>query len=71
MSKMAKTCDIFNPMLLKDISETDIVTKLHYVADKLIYFKYTDIFTYYFIRRLKNEMTGVVEAAKKVIIWII
>ena len=68
---MAEACDIFNPMLLKDILETDIVTKLHYVADKLIYFKYTDIFTYYFIRRLKNEMTGVVEAAKKVIIWII
>ena len=64
MSKMAEACEIFNPILLKDISETEIVTVLHYMADKLIHFKYTEIFTEDFIRRLKKEMPGVVEAAK-------
>ena len=62
---MAGACDIFNPMLLKDISETEIVTKLHYMVDKLIHFKYTNIFTEDFMRRLKKEMSSVVEAAKK------
>ena len=64
ISKMAEACDIFNSMLLKDISETEIVTKLHYMVDKLIHFKYTNIFTEDFMRRLKKEMSSVVEAAK-------
>lgn len=44
MSKMAEACDMFNPILLKDISQTKVVTKLHYMADILIHFKYNEFF---------------------------
>ena len=51
--------------MLSDISPTEIVTKLHYLADKLIYFKYDAYFTEWFIKCLKKELPGVVKEAKR------
>ena len=63
ITKMAEACDIFNPLVLKDISETEVVTKLYHMAEKLKHFKYDNIFTDGFISRLKKEMPAVVKAA--------
>ena len=52
ITKMAEACDIFNPLVLKDISETEVVTKLYPMAEKLKHFKYNNIFTDGFISRL-------------------
>ena len=63
ITKMAEACDIFNPLVLKDILETEVVTKLHPMADKLKHFKYDNILTDGFISRLKKEMSAVVKIA--------
>jgi hypothetical protein len=63
ITKMAEACDIFNPLILKDISETEVVTKLYHMAEKLKHFKYDNIFTDSFISRLKKEMPDVVKAS--------
>ena len=55
ISKMAEAFDIFNPLILEDISETEIITILYYMADKLIHFKCTEFFTEDFIRRFKKK----------------
>ena len=52
---MTEACDIFNPLVLKGISETGVVTTLHHVAEKLKYFKYDNIFTDGFISRLEKK----------------
>ena len=62
---MAEAAELFNPIMLSEISETEIVTKLHYLADKLIRFKYDSYFTEGFIRRLKKEIPDVVKEAKR------
>ena len=62
---MAEAAELFNPVILSDISPTEIVTKLHYLADKLIYFKYDAYFTEWFIKCLKKELPGVVKEAKR------
>ena len=62
---MAEAAELFNPVILSDISPTEIVTKLHYLADKLIYFKYDAYFTEGFIKRLKKELPDVVKEAKR------
>ena len=62
---MAEAAELFNPVLLSNISETEIVTKLHYLADKLVYFKYAGYFTEGFIKRLKKELPDVVKEARR------
>ena len=39
--QMAEASQIFDPIFLNDIDATTIVTKLHYLADKLRYFGYS------------------------------
>ena len=63
--KTAKACNIFDPLVLKDIAETDIVTVLYGMAEKLKFFKYKNIFRDDFIDRLKREMPSVVKEAKR------
>ena len=53
--KLAEACDIFNPLVLKDLSETEVVTKLYFMAEKLKHFKYDNIYTDGFISRLKKK----------------
>ena len=62
---MAEAAELFNPVMLSNISETEIVTKLHYLVDKLVYFKYAGYFTEGFIKRLKNELPDVVKEARR------
>ena len=62
---MAEAAELFNPIMLSSITDTEIVTKLHYLADKLVFFKYNFTFTEGFIKRLKKEMTCVVKEAKR------
>ena len=62
---MAEAAELFNPVMLSDISPTEIVTKLHYLADKLIYFKYDAYFTEWFIKCLKKELPDVVKEVKR------
>ena len=60
---MAEASQIFDPIFLNDIDATTIVTKLHYLADKLRYFRYSH-FSEAFITRLKKETKDVVHEAK-------
>ena len=62
---MAEAAELFNPIMLSSITDTEIVTKLHYLADKLVFFKYNFTFTEGFIKRLKKEMPCVVKEAKR------
>ena len=55
--KTAKACNIFDPLVLKDIAETEIVTVLYGMAE--------NIFRDDFIDRLKREMPSVVKEAKR------
>ena len=63
--QMADACDIFNPLYLKDIDETKMITVLYGKAEKLKFFKYKRIFDDDFIGRLKKEMPNVLEVAKE------
>ena len=47
------------------VFSTEIVTKLHYLADKLIMYKYDSYFTEGFISCLKKEIPDVVKEAKR------
>ena len=62
---MSEASNIFNPLVLKDIAKTKIVTVLYGMAEKLKFFKYKSIFRDDFIDRLKREMPSVVKEAKK------
>lgn len=62
---MAEAAELSNTVMLSNISATEIVTKLHYLADKIIYLKYDGYFTEGFIKRLKKELPGVVKEAKR------
>ena len=64
MREMSKSVQIFNPIFLNTKSSADIVTKLHFLADKLGVFNYSH-FSDTFIARLKKEMWGVVKEAKR------
>ena len=60
---MVEACDIFNPLVLKEISETEVVTKLYPMTEKLKNVKHNNMFTDGFISRLKKEMPAVIKAA--------
>ena len=62
---MAQAAELFNPIMLSEISETEIVTKLHYLADKLVTYKYDSYFMEEFIKCLKKEIPDVVREAKR------
>ena len=61
---MSESVQLFNPVFLSEISDTEIVTKLHLLADKLTYFEYPQ-FNHNFIKGLKKEMPDVVKKAKR------
>jgi hypothetical protein len=61
---MVKAAEIFNPMLLKGTSNTEIVTHLHILADKLNYFNYPQ-FMQDFIKHFKKEIPKVVQEANR------
>jgi len=62
--KLAKASQIFNPIFLADKTSTDIVTILHFLADKLVHFGYNH-FTPTFIYMLKKEMPELVKEANR------
>ena len=65
VTNMAEAAELFNPIMLSEITDTEIVTKLHYLADKLMMYQYESHFTEGFIRRLKKEIPDVVKEAKR------
>ena len=61
---MSEAAQIFNPLFLKNMNDTTIVTELHFLADKLSFFGY-DQFSKRFILKLKKEMKQLVNEAKR------
>ena len=64
MRVMAEAAQIFNPIFLATLSDADIESTLHFLADKLVAFGYRH-FHPRFIKDLKNEMHDVVREAKR------
>ena len=62
--QMAEAAQIFNPIFLSGHTDAEIVTKLHLLIDKLIYFGYKQ-FTERFIKQLKKEIPEVVKEADR------
>lgn len=61
---MVESTQIFNPLFLKGTSETDIVTVLHPLVDKLQYFSYRQ-FTEDFIDQVKKEIHKVLKEVNR------
>ena len=64
MRVMAEAAQIFNPIFLATLSDADVESTLHFLADKLVAFGYRH-FNPRFIKDLKNEMHDVVREAKR------
>ena len=64
MRVMSEAAQIFNPLFLAKMNDADIVTVLHYWADKLTAFGYRH-FNDKFIKNLKKEMPSLVKEAKR------
>ena len=62
--QMAEAAQIFNPIFLSGHTDAEIVTKLHLLIDKLIYFGYKQ-FTERFIKQLKKEIPEVIKEADR------
>ena len=62
--QVSEAAQIFNPIYLKDMDETTIVTDLYYLADKFSFFEYKQ-FTHELMVRLKQEMKALVDEAKR------
>ena len=62
---MAEAVELYNPIMLSIVSETEIVTKLYYLADKVIMYKYGSYFTEGFIRCLKKIIPDLDKEAKR------
>lgn len=63
MRVMSEAAQIFDPIFLSKQSTADIVTVLHYLADKLLVSNFRH-FNEKFMDRLKKEMPGLVKEAK-------
>ena len=63
MRVMSEAAQIFDPIFLSKQSTADIVTVLHFLADKLSVFNYRQ-FDEQFMERLKKEMPKLVKEAK-------
>ena len=60
---MAEAAQIFNPIFLVRQSDTDVVTVLHCLTDKLATFNFYH-FDDKFIKKLKKEILALVQEAK-------
>ena len=47
---MDEAAELFNPMMISHITVNENMTKLHYLADKLVFYKYDLHFTEGFIK---------------------
>ena len=63
--QMVEATQIFNPIFLKDMSDTDVCTVLYNLADKLKYFHYDKTITDQLLDNLKKEMPKFVKEAKR------
>ena len=63
--QMVEATQIFNPIFLKDMSDTDVCTVLYNLADKLKYFHYDKTITDQLLDNLKIEMPKFVKEAKQ------
>ena len=63
--EIAEAAQMFNPIYLAKLSDADIVTLLHDLAEKLKATKFKQFENKSFMRRLKEEMPALVKAAKR------